>query len=234
MYPLCIQRFMSGESYAEIENVAVTPSGKALRLIETFQVTSGYAGDWSRIFAGVKDISALKNAEISLRDQEKRLRKALAESDDLLKAKDKRAQELAILVSLSEAMARSLDAQSLTRIVGDKVRQIFNTEITEILLYDEKSQMISVPYSHYRDYEHFEPFPFGEGLTTKIIRSRQPLLLNSQAEQARFGWLVLTEDDKTESYLGVPLLAGEKTVGVISVQSYRQNAFERRGSWRTL
>src|SRR5437868_7319539 len=128
----------------------------------------------------MKEISALKNAEISLRDQERRLREALAESDELRKAKDKRAQELAILVSLSEAMATSPNAQSLTRIVGDKVREIFNTEITEILLYDEKSQVISVPYSFYRGYQYFEPFPFGEGLTTRIIRSRQPLLLNSQ------------------------------------------------------
>jgi signal transduction histidine kinase/CheY-like chemotaxis protein/putative methionine-R-sulfoxide reductase with GAF domain len=159
-------------------------------------------------------------------DQEKRLREALAESDRLMKAKDKRAQELGILVSLSEAMATSLNAQSLTRIVGDKVREIFKTEITEILLYDEKSQIISVPYSYYRGYQHFEPFPFGEGLTTRIIRSRQPLLLNSQAEQVRLGWLVYSEDDKTEAYLGVPLFAGEKTVGVISVQSYQQNTFD--------
>lgn len=226
MYPLCIQRFLSGESYAEIENVDVTPSGGAIHLIETFRLPSGYAGDWSRIFAGVKDISALKNAEISLREQEKRLRHALAESDRLMKAKDKRAQELAILVSLSDAMATSPNAQSLTRIVGDKVREIFKTEITEILLYDENSGTISIPYSYYRGYQKQPSFLFGEGLTTKIIRSRQPMLLNSQSEQAQLGWLVFTEDDKTESYLGVPLFAGEKTVGVISVQSYQQNAFD--------
>lgn len=225
MYPLCIQRFMSGESYAEIENVDVTPSGKVIHLVETFRVTSAYAGDWSRVFAGVKDISALKNAEISMRGQEKRLREALAESEQFMKAKDKRAHELGILVSLSEAMATSLSAQSLTRIVGDKVREIFKTEITEILLYDEKSGTISVPYSYYRGYHQQPSFQFGEGLTTKIIRSRQPMLLSSQAEQAQLGWLVFTEDDKTEAYLGVPLIAGEKTVGVISVQSYQQNAF---------
>lgn len=225
MYPLCIQRFMSGESYAEIENVDVTPSGKVIHLVETFRLTSGYAGDWSRIFAGVKDISELKNAELSLRDQEKRLRQALAESQRLMKAKDNRAQELAILVSLSEAMATSLNASSLTRIVGDKVREIFKTEITEILLYDEKSQMISVPYSYYGGYQQQPSFAFGEGLTTKIIRSREPLLLGSQAEQKELGWLVFTEEDKTEAYLGVPLVAGEKAVGVISVQSYQQNVF---------
>ncbi|QIG51979.1 response regulator [Nordella sp. HKS 07] len=223
MYPLCIQRFMSGESYAEIENVDVTPSGKVLHLIETFRVTSGYAADWSRIFAGVKDISELKNAEISLRDQEMRLREALAESDQLLKAKDKRAQELASLVSLSEALTGSLSVAELTRTAGDKVREIFAAEVTEILLYDERSGMIHTPYSFYKDYQTFESFPFGEGLTSQIIRTSQPLLYGSSEDSV--GSIVMNETDDTESYMGVPLIVNEKTLGVISVQSYQKNAF---------
>jgi len=168
---------------------------------------------------------SLKTTETVLRDQENRVRDVLAESDRLMKAKDKRAQELAALVSLSEAMTKSLTVQSLTRIVGDKVREIFRAEITEILLYDDKSRMITVPYSHYRDYQYVEPYPYGEGLTSHIIRTGQPLLLGSDAEQTALGGLVFTEDDTTEAYLGVPLIASEKMLGVISVQSYQKNEF---------
>jgi GAF domain-containing protein len=223
MYPLCIERFMSGESYAEIENVDVTPSGSVIHLVETFRVPSGYTDDWSRIFAGVKDISALKNAERSLRDQEKRLREALAESDRLMKAKDKRAQELASLVSLSEALRRSMSAPELIRTAGDKVREIFAAEVTEILLYDESSGMIHTPYSFYKDYQTFDSFPFGEGLTSQIIRTSQPILSGTSKEQ--LGAIVLNDTDNTESYMGVALVANERTLGVISVQSYEQNAF---------
>ena len=224
-YPLCIQRFLSGESYAEIENVDVTPSGEKIHLIETFRLTSGYDGDWSRIFAGVKDISAQKNTEGALREQEQRIRDLLKKTQKLLKAKDERAHELTILVSLSDAMTKSLSAQSLTRIVGDKMREIFNAEATEILLYDDKSGMISVPYSHYRDYQIVEPFRLGEGLTSRIIRSGQPLLLGSWVQAKELGAIVDSEDEKAESYLGVPLIANEKTLGVISVQSYQRNVF---------
>jgi PAS domain S-box-containing protein len=178
-----------------------------------------------RSIGALIDLTDQKNAETSLRDQEKRLRKLLDQSERLIRMKDRRARELAILVSLSEAMTKSLSAQSLTRIVGDKVREIFKTEITEILLYDDKTEMISVPYSHYRDYQSVDSFPFGEGLTSHIIRTGQPLLLGSDAEQTTLGGLVFTADDTTEAYLGVPLIASEKILGVISVQSYQKDAF---------
>ena len=35
------------------------------------------------------------------------------------------------------------------------------------------------------------------------------------------------EEDKNESYLGVPIMVGEKVIGVSAVQSYKQNAFNQ-------
>ena len=225
MYPFCIQRFMSGESYAEIENVDVTPAGKEIHLVETFRVTSAYGGDWSRVLASVKDVSAQKHAEMAMREQEKRLRKLLEQSERLIRLKDKRGNELASLVSLSEALRKSLSVAELTRIAGDKVREIFAAEVTEILFYEGSTGMIHVPYSFYKDYQICDPFPFGDGLTSHIIRTSQPLLLRSAAEQDELGGIKQHEADETESYLGVPLVANEKTFGVISVQSYARDAF---------
>ncbi|TMJ42506.1 MAG: response regulator [Alphaproteobacteria bacterium] len=183
------------------------------------------SGRVARNVGALIDLTDQKIAETSLRAQETRVKEVLEESERLMKAKDKRAHELTILVSLSDAMTKSLNAQSLTRIVGDKMREIFNAEATEILLYDDKSGMISVPYSHYRDYQIVEPFALGEGLTSRIIRSGQPLLLGSWAQAKELGAIVDSEDEKAESYLGVPLIANEKTLGVISVQSYQRNVF---------
>src|SRR4029079_1501315 len=109
------------------------------------------------------------------------------------------------------------------RTAGDKVREIFAAEVTEILLYDESSGMIHTPYSFYKDYQTFDSFPFGEGLTSQIIRTSQPILSGTSKEQ--LGAIVLNDTDNTESYMGVALVANERTLGVISVQSYEQNAF---------
>ena len=45
-----------------------------------------------------------------------------------------RVDELAILNSVGEAMAQTLDVQTVTRIVGDKVRDIFQAEVVSIVL----------------------------------------------------------------------------------------------------
>ena len=147
------------------------------------------------------------------------------ETQRLLKVSEDRAKELAILNSVGEAMAKTLNVKTVTRIVGDKVREIFGTDVTEILLRDEKSDLITVPYAFYRDYQDPEPFAMGEGLTSKVILSRKPLVLGTTEQHVALGALIPTEDDRTESYLGVPIIAGDRILGVVSVQSYEKNVF---------
>ena len=136
-----------------------------------------------------------------------------------------RVDELAILNSVGEAMAKTLDVKTVTRIVGDKVRDIFKAEATEILLLDPATNLIHVPYSYYQDYQEIDPFAFGQGLTSRVIKSRNPLILGTNQQQHALGGLRVTEEDKTESYMGVPIITSEKVLGVASVQSYQQHAY---------
>lgn len=138
---------------------------------------------------------------------------------------DQRNKELAIFNSVGEAMSKALNVKTVTRIVGDKVREIFSVEVVEILLKDSASGLITVPYAFSGVYQEPEPFAMGEGLTSKVILSGQPLLLRSTEEQVALGALIPTEDDRTEAYLGVPIIAGDEVLGVVSVQSYQLDAF---------
>ncbi|MCG8603988.1 GAF domain-containing protein, partial [bacterium] len=138
---------------------------------------------------------------------------------------NRRAAELAIINSVGEAMAKQLDVETVTRIVGDKVREIFKAEATEILLHNARSKLISVPYSYYQGYQEVEPFTLGEGLTSAIIKSGQPLVHGTKQEALELGAIILSEEEATESYMGVPIVVGRKVLGVVSVQSYQQNAF---------
>lgn len=138
---------------------------------------------------------------------------------------NQRVKELAILNSVGEAMAKTLNVDTVTRIVGDKIREIFDVEVTEILLRDDKSDMIAVPYAFYRGYRQPEPFAMGEGLTSKVILSGEALVIPSGDRAHELGAVTAAEEEETESYLGVPILAGDKTLGVVSVQSYQKNAF---------
>ncbi len=137
-----------------------------------------------------------------------------------------KANELAIINSVGEAMAKQLDVQTVTRIVGDKVREIFKAEAAEILLLEANTNFIHVPYSYYRGYQQVAPFPLGEGLTSKILKSRKPMTHGTLQEARELGAIILTEDEATESYMGVPIVVGEKALGVVSVQSYKPHAYD--------
>ena len=139
---------------------------------------------------------------------------------------EQRNAELAIVNSISQAMVQRLDMPGIIRIVGDKVRDIFNAEVTEILMLHESTNMIHAEYSYYRGYQTFEPIPFGEGMTSRIIRTRMPLTHHTFEEAVALGAIFLSEEDKTESYVGVPIVSGDKVLGVISVQSYKPYAFD--------
>jgi len=137
--------------------------------------------------------------------------------------------ELKIINSVGEAMSKQLDIDTVTKIVGDNVREILSTEVTEILLLNHENGIITVPYSYYKGYQKVEPFSLGEGLTSKVINSRKPLLLGTSEEQIKNGGIFdenLGEVDVTESYLGIPILFGENVLGVVSVQSYKKNSFD--------
>jgi GAF domain-containing protein len=165
------------------------------------------------------------------------MRETISEADALKKEneilKNKIAQmeaELTIINSVGDAMSKQLDIGTVTKIVGDKVRDIFEAEFTEILLLDSETGIITVPYSYIHEYQTIKPFQLGEGLTSKVIESRKPLLFNTDAEQKRHGALTdenVGEADDSESYMGVPIIFNDKVLGVVSVQSYKQFAYNK-------
>ena len=146
-----------------------------------------------------------------------------------------RVDELAILNSVGEAMAKTLDVKTVTRIVGDKVRDIFHAEVVGISLLNARTNLIHSLYEYdageggYVDY--IEPFPLGKGLTTKVIQAGRPLLLGTVKEQAAQGAYTTPEQlEKSsgaiaESLIMVPIIVGEKILGVATVAGYKQNAF---------
>src|SRR4029079_6794362 len=90
-----------------------------------------------------------------------------------------RAKELAILNSVGEAMTKSLNLDTVIRLVGDKVREAFGTEVSEILLHDSESGLIHVPYAYFRTYRSIDPFPMGIGVASKIITTGEPFVFGT-------------------------------------------------------
>jgi PAS domain S-box-containing protein len=140
------------------------------------------------------------------------------ENARLVQETRQRVGELATVNSVGQALATQLELDVLIELVGDKLQEVFDADIVYVALHDEAAGRIDFAY-YSEDSERQEqpPMEYGQGLTSRILESREPLLLN-RSEQweeiatARVGTPSL-------SYLGVPIFVGDKAIGVISVQS---------------
>ncbi len=142
-----------------------------------------------------------------------------AETSRLLMETQQRAQELATVNKLSQALASATELNTLIEQTGEQMKRTFAADIVYIALLDPQTRMIHFPYTYGDDYP---PMPLGEGLTSKIIQTGQPLLINKDIRARRKQLGVKLTGKESQSYLGVPILTGGQSIGVISVQSTQQ------------
>ncbi len=142
------------------------------------------------------------------------------ENARLVQETRQRVTELATVNSVGQALVSQLELDTLIEHVGERVRDTFDADIAYVALHDEAAGQIEFLYYYESGERRPEtPMEYGAGLTSQIIRSREPLLLNrrEQLEEAQ-----ASVGTPSLSYLGVPILLGNKAIGVISVQSIEE------------
>ncbi len=104
----------------------------------------------------------------------------------------------------------------IRKFLGD----VIDTTNFYVALYDEKTDMISLPFDVDEKDDH-ETFPAGKTLTSYVIKTGKPLLADDilLAKLMKEGKV---EEIGTPSkiWLGVPLKVEDKVFGVVAVQSY--------------
>jgi sigma-B regulation protein RsbU (phosphoserine phosphatase) len=98
-----------------------------------------------------------------------------------------------------------------------------------ISIYDQDSDTIEHRYAIENGQRVFSPGPLTPGgFRSKIIQTRQPLLVNTDVgeQAARLGQPTLPGTITPRSWLGVPLLVEDHVIGILSLQNVEQeNAF---------
>ena len=64
-----------------------------------------------------------------------------------------------------------------------------------------------------------QPLKLGEGLTSKIILSGEPLLINKDVHELASSMGIGRVGIPAASYLGVPIPVADEIIGVLSIQS---------------
>ena len=141
------------------------------------------------------------------------------ETQRLLRETERRARELATVNTVSAALVGELDLNALIKLVGEQIRSVFKADIAYVALLDRENGVINFPYQYG---EHPASIQWGEGLTSRIIQNGQPLLINQDMDRRRQKLGVTLIGKRARSFLGVPIFVAGEPVGVMSVQSTRE------------
>src|SRR6185295_11444444 len=111
-----------------------------------------------------------------------------------------RAAELDTVNAVSQQLAGKLDVDALIDLVGEQVRKVFGADIAYVALLDRATNMVHFPYTYG---EEVESRPLGEGLTSRIIETGEPVILNEEVvrRSAELGKRIVGK--VSAAYLGV-------------------------------
>jgi sigma-B regulation protein RsbU (phosphoserine phosphatase) len=134
-----------------------------------------------------------------------------------------RSEQLDFLLEVAEATSQTLDLDELLARVAEIVQKVLPYELLAILLYSEKRQDLRIRYAvgHRDELVRSLSIALGEGITGAAAARREPILVGDVRSDPRY----LNAVDAVRTELAVPMIARQKLVGVIDVQSTRPNAY---------
>jgi signal transduction histidine kinase len=135
-------------------------------------------------------------------------------------------QRLASLTNIGKTISLRYTTDQLLMAIYTECRKVIDCSLFTIALLDESSDELSFELDVREEIIlPKEKIRVGRGLNSWVVAHHQPLLIGSVADEQRIGVKSVADSKPTESWLGVPMIARDRVIGVISVESFRKNAF---------
>ena len=130
--------------------------------------------------------------------------------------------DLSYLVQLADALNTTLDLQTLLNRTSELVRAIINYRIFAIFLLNDRTHELRMRFQigHTKEAERMR-FPLGKGIVGQVALTRQSILLNDVSTSPAY----LPANPDVKSELAVPLIAKNRLIGVIDLESEKADYF---------
>ena len=147
------------------------------------------------------------------------------ETQRLLKESEQRAAELAVINSIQQGLVAQLDLMAIIDLVGDKLREVFDSGNVSIAWFDEKTWVVTPVYS----YEHgrrLTDVPPGEiSRSERNLRVVQERVAVSQKAMPA-GAAPYPGTSMSKSDVRAPVVAAGRVIALVSLDNFeRENAF---------
>jgi sigma-B regulation protein RsbU (phosphoserine phosphatase) len=132
------------------------------------------------------------------------------------------AADVAYLMQLAEALNTTLDLETLLRRTAELVAAVIPYRIFAILLVNDRTRELRVRFQigHTTQVERLS-IAMGRGVVGQVALTRQPVLLND----VRASEFYVEVNPDVRSELAVPLIAKNRLIGVMDIESEQLNYF---------
>ena len=141
----------------------------------------------------------------------------------------RRNQELATLNEISHELSKLGEPCDIAQKIHALIGKVLDDRNLYVALYDEQKGEVSFPaYTIDGTPYHAPTRKLGLGLTEYVIRTRAPLYIPRDLEAALRKLGLQLSGRSAQCWLAVPMMVGEKIVGVITIQDYeRAEAYDQ-------
>jgi signal transduction histidine kinase len=135
-------------------------------------------------------------------------------------------QRIASLTNIGKTISLRYTTDQLLSAIYNECKRSVDCTLFTIALLDESTNELSFELDIREDIRlPSERIPVGRGLNSWVVSHHEPLLIGSTADEKRLGVTAVADTKPTQSWLGVPMIARDRVIGVISVESLKKNAF---------
>ncbi len=139
----------------------------------------------------------------------------------------RRSQQLAILNELANKMTDMAEVQELCATVGQQINAVFDYYNVTIFTIDQESQQLETQINIGAYADTVQVKEYGQhingGLIKLAIQAKEAVIVNNVQQHPDF---VELEETHIRSEMVIPLMVGDKLIGVLNVDSDKYDAFD--------
>jgi PAS domain S-box-containing protein len=122
--------------------------------------------------------------------------------------------------NITSAINTTKDFFEFFKVIKSNVLDVFGIKDFYIALYDNSKDIFNVPNIK-NDKNEYYSFPVKNSLSALVLNNKYALILNEDEIKEQINKKVVKLSDKIpKHWLGVPLFANNKTIGILGVQSF--------------
>ncbi len=142
---------------------------------------------------------------------------------------EKKIRELSVLNEVGRVVSSTLDLDQLLEHIYQQLTSVIDAPSYYVALYDDKNHILN--FEVLIDERQRFPktsTPVGEGAVSYVIKAGKPLIINdfeSEINRLSIKLELVGAKKVSPSWMGVPMMSGDRVLGILAVASYEKNAF---------